>query len=148
MKYLFNIIICFIGILLISCSHLFKGEPENVKEKPMFVSDQKDEDFNIFIKQFQNDSVFQNSRIVFPLRTLSYNTDTENWEEKLINNNREWGFMNFSKLPNNYLRIINKKTDTEVAYNIQIIDTGVSVDYCFKIKDGKWYLIEIKDEST
>lgn len=105
------------------------------------------EDFHIFIDQFQSDSVFQKERIVFPLKNLLYNTDSGLFDEKVIEMN-EWEFMDFQTLPKNYLKSITQLNVEEFTYNIQIVDTGVSVNYIFKIHEEKWYLIEIRDEST
>lgn len=114
---------------------------------PIQDKNQLNEDFYVFIDQFQSDSVFQKERIVFPLKNLIYNTESERFDETVIDS-IDWGFMDFLKLPNSYLKSFLKSSVDEIIYNIQIEETGVSVNYIFKIYNQKWYLIEIKDEST
>lgn len=139
----------FISTLLCSCNNKSrtKAEVNQFEDTTSLTKTQESEDFNIFLAQFQKDSVFQKDRIIFPLKNLLYNTDTESFDEKMINE-KEWRFMNFPNLPENYLENITKSNNDEFNYNIQIEDTGVSVNYIFKIHNDKWYLVEIKDEST
>ena len=105
------------------------------------------ENFQSFLMNFQKDSVFQCERIIFPLKNSLYNTETNSFDENTIKQN-DWTFMDFVNLPVNYLKNIEKINDDEYQYNIQIEDTGVSVNYIFKLINDKWYLVEIKDEST
>lgn len=139
----------FISTLLCSCNNKSraKAEANRFEDTISLAKTQESEDFNIFLTRFQKDSVFQKDRIIFPLKNLLYNTDTGSFEEKMINE-KEWQFMNFSNLPENYLENITKSNNEEFNYNIQIEDTGVSVNYIFKIHNNRWYLVEIRDEST
>lgn len=143
------IMLFFISTLLCSCNNKSraKAEVNSLKNTTSLAKTQESEDFNIFFTRFQKDSVFQKDRIIFPLKNLLYNTEKASFDEKMINE-KEWRFMNFSNLPENYLGNITKSNNDEFNYNIQIEDTGVSVNYIFKIHNNKWYLVEIKDEST
>jgi hypothetical protein len=136
-------------LLLTSCNNTYKPKAEikRFEDTTFLVRTQEREDFDIFINRFQKDSIFQKERIIFPLKNLLYNTDTESFDERTINK-KEWKFMNFQNLPENYIKNITKLNNNEFNYNIQIEDTGVSVNYIFKIHNDKWYLVEIKDEST
>lgn len=146
---IFLIPIFLFGLLLGSCNNKPKSttETNSFKDTTNLILKQEKENFDIFFNQFQRDSVFQKDRIIFPLKNLSYNTDTESFNERLINE-KEWKFTDFSKLPESYLKRVTKLSNDEYNYNIQIEDTGVSVNYIFKIHNNKWHLVEIKDEST
>jgi len=137
------------SLLFGSCNNKPKNtaETNSFKDTTNLVLRQEKENSDIFFDRFQKDSVFQKDRIIFPLKNILYNTDTESFDEKMINE-KEWRFMDFLNLPENYLKKITKLSDDEFNYNIQIEDTGVSVNYIFKIHNDKWYLVEIKDEST
>ena len=136
-------------LLLTSCNNKYKPKAEikHFEDTTSLARTQEREDFDIFLNRFQKDSIFQKERIIFPLKNLLYNTDTESFDERTINE-KEWKFMNFQNLPENYIKNITKLNNNEFNYNIQIEDTGVSVNYIFKIHNDKWYLVEIKDEST
>jgi hypothetical protein len=123
------------------------NETKSIKDTTKIVSFQEVENFDIFFDKFQKDSIFQKDRIIFPLKYFTYDTKTDSFSEEFINK-KEWKYFDFSKLPENYLRKIIKISDDEFKYNIQIEDTGVYVDYIFKIHNGKWYLVEVNDKST
>ena len=143
------ILICLFNLMLDSCSIIQKNtnETKSIKNTANIISFQEEENFDIFLNKFQKDSIFQKERIIFPLKCLSYDTENDSFNEMYINKN-EWKYIDFSKLPENYLKKIIKISDDEINYNIQIEDTGVSVNYIFKIYNSKWYLVKIKDEST
>jgi hypothetical protein len=113
------------------------------------------EDFDTFFLYFQNDSVFQVSRIKFPLKYYIYDFDLGidslgeivdlTTKREVIFNKDEWVYESF----NQYKKRIFKVGETEYDVELQIIDTGVSITYTFKFSNNnKWYLIEVKDEST
>lgn len=143
------ILICLFNLMLDSCSIIQNNtnETKSIKNTVNIISFQEEENFNIFLNKSQKDSIFQKERIIFPLKCLSYDTENDSFSEMYINKN-EWKYIDFSKLPENYLKKIIKISDDEINYNFQIEDTGVSVNYIFKIYNSKWYLVEIKDEST
>lgn len=149
MKKTFLMPIFLFGLLLGSCNNKpkYTTKTNNVKDTTNVVVRQEKENFDIFFDQFRRDSVFQNDRIIFPLINLLLNTDTMLYEERLLNQ-KEWGFVDLTKLPKNYLERITKLSDDEYIYNIQIEDTGVYVNYIFKIYNNKWFLVKIKDHST
>lgn len=105
------------------------------------------EKFNKFIIQFERDSLFQNERIKFPLRNAFFDYEEGDTSIRFIIQS-EWKFSDLSKLPSNYIKMSAKVSETKINYTIQIVDTGVSVIYIFELKENKWFLTEIIDEST
>ena len=103
-----------------------------------------DEDFTIFFERFSSEEKFQISRIQFPVKSKILNTDTGKFEVKILSKS-EWFYTYFSD--SKYLKSFHQQ-GSEEKVNIQVEDTGVSVDYIFQLANGKWYLIEIVDEST
>lgn len=153
MKKTFLMPIFLFGLLLGSCNNKpkYTTKTNNVKDTTNVVVRQEKENFYIFFDQFRRDSVFQNDRIIFPLIVLLLKTDveefnTELYDERMLNQ-KEWGFVDLSELPKNYLERITKLSDDEYNYNIQIDGTGVYVNYIFKIYNNKWFLVKIKDQS-
>jgi hypothetical protein len=111
------------------------------------------ENFDTFFYQFQQDSVFQINRIEFPIKYYIYESgsyidnsgnvvDLQNRE--IIINDNEWKYNSLAE----YKKIISKINENEYNVELQIEDTGVSVNYIFKLNNNKWYLIAIRDEST
>jgi Domain of unknown function (DUF4348) len=102
------------------------------------------ESFDEFYHKFYSDSTFQRNRITFPLINLLWDVDKKSYDKEIINAN-EWEFTSLDD--NKYLKKITK-SEFRVKLNIQIQDTGVSVNYIFNLKNGKWFLDKIIDEST
>lgn len=145
----FLILTFLLNSMICNCSIMQKNtnEAKGIKDAINIILFQNGENFDIFFNEFQKDSIFQKDRIIFPLKCLQYDTENDSFSEMFINK-KEWKYIDFSKLPENYLKKIIKISDDEFIYNIQIEDTGVSVNYIFENNNGKWYLVEIKDEST
>jgi hypothetical protein len=105
------------------------------------------ENFDIFFKRFNNDSVFQISRIIFPLNNEIYDFESDKFfKEKIKQEN--WKYFNFATLSKKYITTLDKIKEDEVKLNIQIVDTGVNIDYFFTFKSNKWVRVKIVDQST
>jgi len=113
------------------------------------------ENFISFLKQFMSDSVFQMSRIKFPLeyKTL-YDSDEESFlDTTLTLNQSDWRFNNLYhglKHLTNFLYSRSseiKETDEMLLY-VSGVENGIFIQYFFKRLDSKWYLIKKNDEST
>jgi len=139
----------FFLITLAACSSTARKEQSekneiqqetNGKDTASFVS----ESFDQFYEKFKSDSVYQVSRIVFPLPVETYDTDVEGVVKSAIDE-KEWGFMSFNE--KRYILKVESAADT-TKVNIQIEDTGVFVDYLFTLVDNKWKLVKVVDQST
>jgi hypothetical protein len=113
-----------------------------------------DRSFEAFFKQFSTDSIFQESRIVFPLRHTFYDVYEDTLTSATINAN-DWTFIDFRKdslavsLKEDAFNIeINKKDSLNVDYLRKGIDNGISMTYSFEKRDSRWYLIDIIDDSN
>lgn len=104
------------------------------------------EDFDEFLIKFDNDSIFQFSRIKFPLKienftNINYDFETLSVDEK------EWDFHKGEITVRKIIierEIINK---TYIKLHTQVSDTDIYVIYCFENFDGKWYLVKGIDKS-
>lgn len=104
------------------------------------------EDFDVFIEDFFKKSDFQITRIVFPVRNLIYDSDSEKFDSTFIKK-EDWKYWNAYKQKKVLLKTI-KNDNNAAILNAQVKETGVSVNYVFTTKEGKWYLVKIIDEST
>uniref|UniRef100_A0AB33JEM6 DUF4348 domain-containing protein n=1 Tax=Prevotella sp. GTC17260 TaxID=3236796 RepID=A0AB33JEM6_9BACT len=142
------IIVFFIFYLLSGCQNTVKVKGKlNAVKKTAQVEKQQNEDFTFFIKEFMKDSTFQKDRIVFPHIIKTYNLDTDSFDIQILSK-EEWKFKDLLNLPSNYFVTVKKRNVNEYIYDFQIDDTGVSINYVFRIRDDKWYLVEIIDDST
>ena len=120
----------------------------NEEKKPETVSDKhKQEDFNHFFKLFNHDTVFQISRINFPLKVKINNDDLELVDYVILKN--EYTTINLDKKPKerSYNQQIILKKDKAVIQQ-RGINNGIFIDYYFERIDGKWQLITWIDVST
>lgn len=108
----------------------------------------KNEEFTVFISNFNKDFKFQKSRVKFPLK-ISHTEIGESNEEYYWVNNKEWKCEKI--IDNSNKKIVTKivkKTDGTMGVRRAIYDTGLQVEYVFNRIKGKWFLVKIIDEST
>lgn len=141
MKYF--VIIVVILFVFISCADRGKKDEKSIPQK----TESQIENFEVFFDKFSSDSVFQSSRIKFPLPVETYDIDSEKFDKSTIAADK-WTFFNIKELDKKkYILNTIKEKDQNIV-KIQVEDTGVSVDYIFQKQEDKWMLIKIVDEST
>ncbi len=148
-------IICsYFFLLIITLNSCKKGilVNESPLKKENIESNLSNEDFNDFLEKFSKDSVFQLSRIDFPLKVSELNDDYQVVET--IVRKEDYSIFNFSVNKAGEI----KKTDTYfqneiVSRNyakleIRGIDNGIYLDIFFERVEGKWKLKTWTDSST
>ncbi len=143
MKYYFGIL-----VLILGCTNA---------EKPKFKVDdlsKKDSaDFDIFIEKINSDCTFQKTRIIFPLLSISLiDFENESYDTTYVSQN-DYECMQFTSPISNFTN--GKVTSKQITLSVQekiilvgVEDTGIHVQYFFKLKKGNWFLVKILDEST
>jgi hypothetical protein len=136
-------------ICTLSICNNFANWNSVLSENSNIASDSVDNSFKIFIKAFSQDSVFQISRIDFPLN-CDYMTDDE--DGTMLNKKieqKEWQIINLDE-PDEYglLIEIGKEFNKQVEVKVNGIDNGIAVNYYFKKISEKWYLVKIIDQSN
>jgi Domain of unknown function (DUF4348) len=124
---------------------MFLGGCESKPQKKAIKENEIDsaESFDTFLTKFSSDSIFQNSRIKFPL--LSKIDDGELGEQNFISQ-KEWGFSDLTKFKSPKYNLTKEKiNDKEYHLTFQIQDTGVHVIYVFVKENSKWVLTTIID---
>ena len=156
--------ISFIAVLaLVSCNTKTKENIDfqdtiNIKETIIINKSQEvidygknvsGEEFDDFFVKFSSDSLFQISRIKFPLTEVITDMTGETEEITVIKGN--WRFIDFkdnTSLIDGYTYARIEINDIVVKYEMQGIDNGILIEYNFHKKNNLWYLIEIQDLST
>jgi hypothetical protein len=163
-----TIIFLIVGLLFLSCKNKVSSTDiiendsiisVNIEEIKDFVEMQSNKNcgqtFDDFFEQFAKDSLFQNSRVKYPLKE-SYYEDLES-SEITINmvSPSKYHYIDFKEDKNamdrefdQYQVIIEKIDNKNVYYKNVGVDNGINIIYKFKLIDGCWYMIEIEDKSV
>ena len=120
------------------------------------VSESKPEEFSAFFHTFRKDSVFQKSRIQFPL--VNEFVDFNQNEGEYFNNSEQisaddWkykeleiGSMTEEKKISAFTSSLQVTGDT-AEYHMRGVDNGIHSTYQFVLQDKQWYLVRIVDNS-
>lgn len=112
------------------------------------------EDFEAFFQDFATDSMFQSSRIAYPISY--YSIDIEDNQEEYVYNKYDFWYIDFTvdseastQIVDAYEPLIIKEDKSKILYVRKGIDNGIRIEYHFEInKTGKWHLIKIVDTSN
>lgn len=148
----FKFILFLIGALsiLTSCS-----QHKSTKDKQADIASdtsQIDEEFDIFLENFNSKPTFQRQRIIFPIKmTVLHPSEfgMDVVDEELTR--QDWILLDFTydssyttRQMDSYEQRIRKYSDSTIIEH-RGIDNGIFADYYFVKKDGKWYLKSFSD---
>ena len=108
-----------------------------------------DDNFKTFLSYFNNDSIFQVSRINFPLTVKETDADFELKEhiiEKATFRKMDFTY-NEQKVNKEYEQTVKIEKD-KATIEIRGIENGILADYNFEKRKGKWVLVTWTDSST
>jgi len=108
------------------------------------------ETFDSFFERFSKDSIYQKSRVKYPLKWY-YLEDNESNKLSfdVINKKEDYDYVDFtSDNQSDKYEVVHEKKEKEMNYILKGNDSGLFMTYKFKLIDGCWYMIEILDEST
>jgi hypothetical protein len=160
MKIILKSSFVFLLLLLVSCKKetapqdkiISNDAPNKIvtieEEKPKNVTDKThQEDFKYFFRLFNNDTVFQISRIAFPLKVKINNDDLELVDYVIPK--EKYTTINLDKNPKerDYKQQLILKGDKAVIQQ-RGLNNGIFIDYYFEKIDGKWQLVTWVDVST
>ncbi|GAA4239224.1 hypothetical protein GCM10022291_32720 [Postechiella marina] len=112
-----------------------------------------DSEFEIFIKIFNTDSIFQISRVKFPLNSTEINYDNYETIEKTINLDN-YEIIDLTIDPTSETKEYDKYTqktiltESKAIIEFRGIDNGINCEYEFEKIEGKWNLTSWKNLST
>jgi hypothetical protein len=124
--------------LLLNCKSSHKSASKSIDSKASV------EDFNGFYDKFHNDSVFQLSRIVFPLKGIKINAVDENeW------NKDNWPLMKtrIYDIDTTQFKVEYKKTENAFTQQFWLKDSAFSSEYRFELIGNKWFLVYAMDSN-
>lgn len=136
---------------MLSC----QPNPKEKTDEPVPEKSQEPMPFETFLKQFNQDTGFQLSRIDFPLEVLGYEED-EQYDFKEVNEplpKTEWVHTSLDYGKESAARWNDALTQNIIVgqdsafVQFRGIDNGIYVDYVFALKKEGWYLVAIKDYS-
>lgn len=137
-----RVVIAYILLLYsYSCTNRSKTEP--VGSKGSFQTSNTTEEFDLFNKRFHNDSVFQLSRIAFPI-----GGEYADGESRFKWTRHNWLLMREpigSALSSNEYKHEVNRSDSLVTERIWIDSSGFNIERHFKLIKGKWYLTYYDD---
>ncbi|POY37906.1 hypothetical protein C3K47_05100 [Solitalea longa] len=147
------LILTLFSILLVSCNY-FNSNKNGGNFTQTSIPKEVDSDFKLFLKYFNQDSVFQVSRVVFPFRERSADPDQQfDLIEKKISR-AEYQKMDFTydessanKQYDSYRQHIRIKGNKAVI-EYRGVENGIFIDCYFEKRNGKWMFVEMVDSST
>jgi len=111
-----------------------------------------DSEFKLFLDFFNNDSIFQISRVKFPMSIQDLNGEFE-LEERIINEDEyflkkfDFNEINKTEVFQDYTQKITLN-DENASIEINGIENGIACEFFFKRINNKWQLISWIDQST
>jgi|ERR1035437_13064 hypothetical protein len=128
-----NLITVSVIILLtfISCSRFQTQEKKNISKSSM-------EDFDSFYDKFHNDSLFQISRLKFPLEGGPDRGDiNEEWTKE------NWHILKTKiyDVDTTKYKVFYEKREKSFTEKVWIEDSGFSFEYHFGLINNKWFLV-------
>lgn len=107
-----------------------------------------DPDFTVFFELFNKDTVFQISRIEFPLKVKVLNSDDFEIENIVISESNYSAISLNTQSENKEYTVKPIWSKTTAKIEIRGINNGIMKDLFFEKSKGKWKLITWTDEST
>ena len=160
-----KLIFCLISFtILVSCKKESKAEL-NIKKDPITQSalikqgvknipDNVDDSFETFFEYFNKDSLFQISRIDFPITVMELDWKNDYADIEMIIELKDYHVLDLTYDKSYELRESDKYTqetlldENKAIIKIRGIDNGIYSDYEFEKNKGKWKLKTWNDSST
>lgn len=164
-----SIFLLLISFLFINCKNesIKPNSKNTAKPKTESIKTEKsaskiiDENFEAFLKDFSRDSIFQISRVKFPLKVKEIDLESmeeikENksgFKERTISKS-EYTKLDFTYPKDALTRELDRYSQKNILKNnlmtveIRGIDNGLYSDFYFEKIDGKWFLKSWSEQST
>lgn len=116
---------------------------EKVPKGTLMYDFSNNETFESFIEKFSLDSLFQESRVVFPLKKKYLNENSRE-VEKLVDA-KDWWRVVLEATDNYTMRYFKKRKENQGIVEFKGIENGINISYIFELRDGEWFLVEMED---
>jgi len=116
--------------------------------------DSCNETFDEFFERFSRDSLYQKSRVKYPLKWTYYESLENSKLTIEMRNHASYRFFSFikdaeaSKKIYGAFEVIKLKQRDTIIYQRKGLDNGLLINFKFKLVDDCWFMVEILDEST
>jgi hypothetical protein len=155
-KYLYLILIlAFLGCKLESRKVETEKSTESKKETVQIkIPENVDNDFKVFLYYFSKDSIFQISRVNFPLKVMEVNQNNTLEQIEMTIQKKEYTKLDFEYPKDALTRETSRFTqniktkDNQSIVEIRGFDNGIYTDYFFEKENGKWILKSWDDNSN
>jgi hypothetical protein len=138
-KLLYSILVfLFMSLIVTNCNSIRKSAIRNSLKGAAI------EDFDKFYRHFHTDSLFQMSRIRFPLEGLIVDGSGEKrWTKG------NWTLMKTKiyDIDTTKFKIDYKKSDKTFIQKFWLENSGFSSEYRFELVNNKWYLVYALDQN-
>jgi hypothetical protein len=149
-------------IILISSCQTNKRDKQMLSSKLKFkidndtvnVQSKKNDDLNFeaFIKKINTNCSFQKKSIEFPLQSISLIDFESEIYDTIYIKEKDYECVRFTSPESDITDGIITLKFIDISINEKIIllgveDTGIHIQYFFSLKDKKWFLVKILDES-
>lgn len=114
---------------------------EEIPKGTLMYDFSNNETLESFIEKFSLDSLFQESRVVFPLKKKYLNENLKE-VEKLVEA-KDWWRVILESTDDYSMRYYDKENQGFVE--LKGIENGINITYVFELNDGEWFLVEIED---
>ena len=114
---------------------------------------ERKEAFDEFLNQFNKDFKFQKNRVLFPLRstTLS-NYETDVYDTVFIQSakyqKQELTYPKSNLVEGEVILKSEPISGSQHQITMLVEDTGIRIEFIFLLKENRWYLCEIRNQST
>ncbi|TSD65957.1 DUF4348 domain-containing protein [Inquilinus sp. KBS0705] len=99
--------------------------------------------FDDFFMKFKSDSVYQVAHVMFPLKIII--TDDDSDSIRYVNK-AAWVYTKFLKGKDDiFKKSVLSKSDVKIEHMVE--DTGISINYYFAYINNDWQLVLFKDDS-
>jgi hypothetical protein len=154
-KLVVSVVFC-LTIEAIGMSSFSTNESQNKIKSKTSVANSKSESFKEFYKFFYSGSFNQISRIKFPLKSIRPSMRYLNEYDTIFLTKKDWYYLKTEfEVIKSRIEYVSKSKAVIVYYGIdppnfkgKELFLGLHTEYIFKLRNGKWYLIEIVDTST
>ena len=119
--------------IIVSCDKFKKTRTKSINNKEVTI-----ENFDKFYDKFHIDSLFQMSRIKFPLEGYQFDSEGKtNWSKT------NWITLKTKiyDIDTTEYKIEFKKTDKSFSEKFWVENSGFWSEYKFEVINGKWYLV-------
>ena len=147
MKYITRLFFLSIFILCYGCKNESKKPIEKLTIAKTPKQEILDEDFNEFFELFNKDSIFQITRVEFPIKVKEINADFE--VEDVVISKSDYLVINLKpKSDNNDYTLKTIVFKNKATIQIRGIGNGIMKDMFFEKVSKQWKLVTWIDEST